>query len=427
MGAVVLAGWALLLGYNLFFFGHPEGLPQPHPTLTGTSVTRVLALVFDRDQGLLVQVPTVLLGVLGLWAARRMVPWAVGATVAGSVLMILVNGTFTSDVPFGGAALAGRFEWTVAPMLLAWAPFLLVAIERHRARILGVACRHRSRCGWRKPSPSFEGTHQYVNAMIAPFAPWDPTLYPGWWPGLGGALPTFLAPGLHERTTWSHLVVELLLAGAITLRPPDVGPARPVAGRAGRRRGRRDCARSRRWSPSSRPARDEPPVVAQLARSRHRLALVDGRARHGLRPGRAGRRRSRVLSRRAHLRRHRRLGSGHGVAGRGPLRPQRDVGLVHTGAPDGRATPVGHATAFGSLRGAGRPRRAPARAGGSRESASSASGPSVTSTRKARWSITTNRHVDHRPAPDAAASQQLRGHDPHVDQGRRRGEHAGAR
>ena len=237
MGAVVLAGWGLLLGYNLFFYGHPEGLPQPHPTFTGTSVTRVLALVFDRDQGLLVQVPTILLGVLGLWAARRTVPWAVGATVAGSVLMILVNGTFTTDVPFGGAALAGRFEWTVAPMLLAWAPFLLVAVERHRARILGVAAGVGA--VWvAQAVPLLEGTHQYVNTMIAPFAPWDPTLYPGWWPGLGGALPTFLAPGLHEAATWSHLLVELLLAGAITfvlqmLTRPGPLRAGPVAGIAG--------------------------------------------------------------------------------------------------------------------------------------------------------------------------------------------------
>jgi hypothetical protein len=215
MAAVVLASWALLLGYNLFFFGHPEGLPQPHPTITGTSLTRVLALALDRDQGLLVQVPTVLLGVLGLWAARRTVPWAAGAAAAGSVLIILVNGTYTSEVPFGGAALAGRFEWTVAPMLLAWAPCLLVAIARHRARIVGVGVA----IGllWvAQAVPLLEGSHQYLNAMIAPFAPWDPTLYPGWWPGLGGALPTFLAPGLHDAATWSHLLVELLLAGAVT-------------------------------------------------------------------------------------------------------------------------------------------------------------------------------------------------------------------
>ncbi len=257
MAAVVLAGWALLLAYNLFFYGHPEGLPQPHPTLTGTSLTRVLALVFDRDQGLLVQVPTVLVGVLGLWAARRTVPWAVIATAAGSVLMILVNGTFTSDVPFGGASLAGRFEWTVVPMLLAWAPFLLVAIERHRARVIALGAGIGAL--WvAQAVPLLEGSHQYVNAMIAPFAPWDPTLYPGWWPGLGGALPTFLAPGLHEGATWSHLVVELLVAGAIAVvlqmlaRP---GPLRagPVAAVAGAM-----CALATVVAVVG-PARDEPP------------------------------------------------------------------------------------------------------------------------------------------------------------------------
>ncbi len=418
MGAVVLAGWGLLLGYNLFFYGHPEGLPQPHPTFTGTSVTRVLALLFDRDQGLLVQVPTILLGVLGLWAARRTVPWAVGATVAGSVLMILVNGTFTTDVPFGGAALAGRFEWTVAPMLLAWAPFLLVAVERHRARILGVAAGVGA--VWvAQAVPLFEGTHQYVNAMIAPFAPWDPTLYPGWWPGLGGALPTFLAPGLHDAATWSHLLVELLMAGAITfvlqtLTRPGPLRAGPVAGIAGAL-----CALALVVAVVA-PPRDEPQSSLSLVRSRHRLALDDGRARRGLRSRRVGRRRPGVLSSGADLRRHRRFSAGNGFVGRRPVRTQCDVGLVHPGTPHGRSPALGHASALGSLHGTSRPRRAPARGGASDQLGQFGR----SRDRRPRHLDTKGQlvdhdepHVGHRPPPHAAASQRLRRHDAHVDEG----------
>ncbi len=389
MGALVLAAWALLLGYNLFFFGHPEGLPQPHPTLSGTSVTRVLALLFDRDQGLLVQVPTVLLGVLGLWAARRLVPWAVGATAAGSVLLILVNGTFTSDVPFGGAALAGRFEWTVAPMVLAWAPFLLVAIERHRARIVGVAAGIAAL--WvAQAVPLVEGTHQYVNAMIAPFAPWDPTLYPGWWPGLGGALPTFLAPGLHDATTWSHLIVELLLAGAITFvlqtlaRPGPLRPG-PVAAVAGGL-----CAVALVVAVVA-PARDEPPsslswtgavIGSPWSTGAHAMTfapvvLADGG------PG----------SYRAVL-------TYAAVAGSAPATASLAAAPYARSVTSGWFTP-GHPTDARLLSVTPPPldlsearvarvvlRPEPA---GPATLASSATTPSVTSTRKARWSITTNR------------------------------------
>ena len=118
-------------------------------------------------------------------------------------------------------------------------------------------------------------------------------------------------------------------------RPSDAGPAGPVAGRTRRRRGRRDV-RARDGRRRRRPRPRRTPVVAQLARRGPRLALVHGLAHLGLRPGGARRRWSGVLPRRAHLRRHRRLGSGRGLAGLGPVRSQRGVGLVHTGAPDGR-------------------------------------------------------------------------------------------
>jgi hypothetical protein len=214
MATVVVAGWALLLVYNQYYFGHLVGLPQPNPTFNATGADRVLALIFDRHQGLLVQVPTVIIGVLGLWAARRTIPWAAGAAALGALSMLVINGTYTSNVPFGGVALAGRFQWTVLPMLLAWAPFLLVRIDRQRARLRGTAIAVAAL--WvAQGVPILLGDHVFVNATFAPFAPWDPTLYPGWWPGLGQALPVFLPPGLHLAATWSHLFFELLIVAAI--------------------------------------------------------------------------------------------------------------------------------------------------------------------------------------------------------------------
>jgi hypothetical protein len=213
VGIVVLAGWGLLALYDQYYFANLVGLPQPSPTFTLTTASRTLALLFDSHQGLVVQTPTVMLGVVGLWLARRTVPWAAGAAAVASIAMLVINGTYTSAVPFGGTALAGRFEWTVAPMLLAWAPFCLATRQARARRLLGLSVVVAAL--WLAQGfPILRGDHVYVNSMFAPFAPWDPGLYPGWWPVVGRFLPDFLAPGLHLASTWTHLVVELLVAGA---------------------------------------------------------------------------------------------------------------------------------------------------------------------------------------------------------------------
>jgi hypothetical protein len=81
MGGLVAASWLLLLVYDLYYFGHVLGEPQPRPTPSWAALTHGLGLIFDRHQGLVIQVPAVVVGVLGLWAARKIVPWAVAATV----------------------------------------------------------------------------------------------------------------------------------------------------------------------------------------------------------------------------------------------------------------------------------------------------------------------------------------------------------
>jgi hypothetical protein len=215
LGVVVLAGWGLLALYDQYYFANLVGLPQPNPTFTLTTASRTLALLFDSHQGLVVQTPTVIIGVVGLWMARKSVPWAAGAAAVASIAMLVINGTYTSAVPFGGTALAGRFEWTVAPMVLAWAPFCLAALQTRTKRLLTLAAV--VAVLWLAQGiPILRGDHVYVNSMFAPFAPWDPGLYPGWWPVVGRFLPVFLAPGLHLASTWTHLLVELLVAGAAT-------------------------------------------------------------------------------------------------------------------------------------------------------------------------------------------------------------------
>jgi hypothetical protein len=51
--------------------------------------------------------------------------------------------------------------------------------------------------------------------MFAPFAPWDPSLYSGWWPWIDQVVPTFLSPNLHLAVTWLDLGLELLGLGVL--------------------------------------------------------------------------------------------------------------------------------------------------------------------------------------------------------------------
>ena len=69
--------WALLLLYNHYYYGHLGGLPEPSPRMSVNGLEFTLGLLFDRHQGMFVQVPFTLIGLIGLWVARRRLPAAV--------------------------------------------------------------------------------------------------------------------------------------------------------------------------------------------------------------------------------------------------------------------------------------------------------------------------------------------------------------
>jgi hypothetical protein len=193
-------GWLLLLLYNQHYYGRLLG-PQPETSsLTGQGTAQILALLFDRQQGLFVQVPTVVLGLVGLWFARRRVPIAALAALASSAAILILNGIYLA-APFGGTALAGRFEWSTLPMLLAWSPFVLKRIDLHKARTTALAIVI-SVLWVIQVVPIFDGEHyhfgSYYNASLS--LPWDPSLYPGWWPGLNNLLPALFPPEAPEQS-----------------------------------------------------------------------------------------------------------------------------------------------------------------------------------------------------------------------------------
>jgi hypothetical protein len=218
VGILVALSWLLLAGYNQYYFGHLLGLPQPNPRPSRAGVVQALGLLFDRQQGLVVQLPTVLLGLVGLWLVRRKLPIAMIATTVVVIAILLLNGSYTS-VPYGGAAFAGRFQWTVMPLLMACAPLALRLIDRSAARIgaLGATIA----VLWVvQIAPILAGRHVYFTAYdLDP--PWDPASYPGWWSGFNVLLPVFTSPRRVLGNPWFALLIEVILvvaAGLVILR-----------------------------------------------------------------------------------------------------------------------------------------------------------------------------------------------------------------
>jgi hypothetical protein len=228
VAGIVLGSLALLLAYDHYYFGNLLGQHEPPERVNSTTIAHMVALVLDGHQGLLVQVPTVLLGLLGLWFIRRAYPFSASAALLGVAAVLIVNGAQFAPDAMGGTALAGRFQWTAMPILLGWSAFFFQKVPWRRLTIVGTGI-----AGlwlW-EGIPLLLGDHTYINSMIAPFAPWDPNLYPGWWPGLNSVLPALVDVNRNLGVTSLRLAVEILvvLAAALVLvRIADARRMRPL-------------------------------------------------------------------------------------------------------------------------------------------------------------------------------------------------------
>ena len=225
-----------VVAFNLWGFGRPLGQWQPVSILSWDTMTRAVALLVDRRQGLVVQLPIVLLGVAGAWAFRRRTPVAVVGAAAFVALDLLGNAT--QVVSFGGGSFVGRFGWPAAPVLLAFTGLYLVELWRVRRRhatwlLIGLA----ALVAALQAASIVAGEHLYFNHY-----PWDPAGYTGWWGGLdpspvlgylGGVLvsgtmhaatnaPVGIAGLVGSTDPWSNTrnlwgLVTLLLAGALVV------------------------------------------------------------------------------------------------------------------------------------------------------------------------------------------------------------------
>jgi hypothetical protein len=209
---VCLLSWGTLLAYNLRYFGHLLGLPEPAAGFNRVGLEYTLGLLFDRDQGLFVQVPIIVVGLVGLWMARKRLPISVIVTILSVGSILVLNGTYTST-PYGGYSLAGRFMWTAIPVLVAWIGVVLAGYEKARRPmrwpILAVGAL------WvYQGTAILVGSHSYYNAY-SKIPPWDPASWPGWWPGINRVLPQFDLAGHPLGAPAIALVVALALAAIV--------------------------------------------------------------------------------------------------------------------------------------------------------------------------------------------------------------------
>jgi len=191
-----------LLWFNTWGFGSPFGAFQPISLSGLSTVTRFLALLFDRRQGLTVQFPVSLLGFAGIWISRRRNPVAAAAAII--VVLAVVYGNATQVVSFGGGSFVGRFEWPVVPVLFAFAGLYLLELWKIRpgaVKALGILI---GGLYVLQAVPILLDEHLYFNQLA-----WDPSRYSGWWP-LGGIDPSPVLGYLGGVGQWPATVSNVI-------------------------------------------------------------------------------------------------------------------------------------------------------------------------------------------------------------------------
>ena len=175
--ALVLVSLAGLLLLNLYQYGHLLGAPQAIELIGKNTITRFVALLVDRRQGLIIQVPVVLLGLASMWAARRRLP--VTIVISLGVVLAFLWGNATQPANFGGYSFTGRFQWPTLPLLVAFAGLYLLELWKVRRLAVGILASVIAAAYVFQMLPILRSEHAYYNGP-----PGDPTAYSGWWGGL---------------------------------------------------------------------------------------------------------------------------------------------------------------------------------------------------------------------------------------------------
>lgn len=207
----VISFGALLL-LNWYGFGHLLGGAQRIELFGGNTLTRAIALLFDRRQGIFPQLPIVVLGLAGMWTARKRLPVAVVTAIL--ITGAIIYGNATQPDSFGGYSFVGRFEWPALPALLAFAGLFLIELWQKRRTAAILISAATGGIFVIQAIPIVRNEFLYYNNSLS----WDPATYGGWWgrPDPSPILGYIGLPQLsNSRTTWGLCCVLLLSAALV--------------------------------------------------------------------------------------------------------------------------------------------------------------------------------------------------------------------
>jgi hypothetical protein len=206
----------LVLVYNQYVFGDAFSVNGGNGTLqvNGTSLVVLVGLHIDRLQGLFVQNPILLLGVVGiflLWQQFRLLAATIATVYASLVVLPAME-----NITYGGQTLAGRFALAGSVVLLVPAMTALNRLrEKSRLFFIAVCSATTLLESWYVFRVLFDDMDTYNHTPGTPLH-----AYPSWLPGFPALYDSSWA--YHFAANYVGIVIMLATIGllAVWLRLP---------------------------------------------------------------------------------------------------------------------------------------------------------------------------------------------------------------
>lgn len=161
---------------NIYAYGHPLGPLQDIAPFSGAGLTKLVALIFDRRHGILVQSPATVLALIGAIRWWRKTPWSISVGVAAAAVVLVGNASLVTGM--AGGSFVGRYEWEALPLALLFGGlFLIELFAKHRnagAGVIGILF-VLALLEWWALFTSRSDSQSFISNG------WDPASYLGWW------------------------------------------------------------------------------------------------------------------------------------------------------------------------------------------------------------------------------------------------------
>jgi hypothetical protein len=211
---LVLVGVGSVVAFNLYAYGHPFGPPQVLNPFSSDQMTKLVALIFDRRHGILVESPAAVLGIVGAARWRNRTPWSVAVGALAVTILLVAN---ASSGGMTGGSFIGRYEWEALPLALAFGGLLLIESFHSRRRATAALFGGLFFLGLLESWAVFTSRPNAVSFSANAF---DPAAYLGWWGRLDPSpiLNYLNGEWSNARNLWGlGVLIALTLAAILSL------------------------------------------------------------------------------------------------------------------------------------------------------------------------------------------------------------------